>query len=56
MIVLYHIVLELKIGWMTDFSSMCSLPLPDAEQQALILVIDSFVKKAQVEKAVGKRK
>ena len=29
--------------------------LPDAEQQALILVIDSFVKKSQVEKVVGKR-
>lgn len=28
--------------------------LPDAEQQALILVIDSFVKKSLVEKAVGK--
>jgi transcriptional regulator with XRE-family HTH domain len=28
--------------------------LPDQEQQALILVIDSFVKKAIVEKAVGK--
>lgn len=29
--------------------------LPDQEQQALILVIDSFVKKAMVEKAMGKR-
>jgi hypothetical protein len=29
--------------------------LPDQEQQALILVIDSFVKKAIVEKAVGVR-
>ena len=29
--------------------------LPDQEQQALILVIDSFVKKAIVEKAVGMR-
>jgi transcriptional regulator with XRE-family HTH domain len=29
--------------------------LPDEEQQALILVIDSFVKKSQVEKVVGKR-
>lgn len=29
--------------------------LPDQEQQALILVIDSFVKKSMVEKAVGKR-
>ena len=29
--------------------------LPDAEQQALILVIDSLVKKAQMEKVVGKR-
>ena len=29
--------------------------LPDAEQQALILVIDSFVKKLQVEKVVAKR-
>lgn len=28
--------------------------LPDQEQQALILVIDSFVKKAMVEKAVGR--
>lgn len=28
--------------------------LPDQEQQALILVIDSFVKKSLVEKAVGK--
>ena len=28
--------------------------LPDQEQQALILVIDSFVKKAIVEKAVGR--
>jgi transcriptional regulator with XRE-family HTH domain len=28
--------------------------LPDEEQQALILVIDSFVKKSLVEKAVGK--
>lgn len=29
--------------------------LPDAEQQALILVIDGLVKKAQMEKVVGKR-
>jgi transcriptional regulator with XRE-family HTH domain len=29
--------------------------LPDEEQQALILVIDSFVKKSQVEKVVNKR-
>jgi transcriptional regulator with XRE-family HTH domain len=29
--------------------------LPDEEQQALILVIDSFVKKSQVEKVVSKR-
>ncbi len=29
--------------------------LPDEEQQALILVIDSFVKKSQVEKVVAKR-
>lgn len=29
--------------------------LPDEEQRALILVIDSFVKKALVEKAMGKR-
>ena len=29
--------------------------LPDEEQRALILVIDSFVKKSQVEKVVGKR-
>lgn len=29
--------------------------LPDAEQQALILVINSFVKKSQMEKVVGKR-
>ena len=29
--------------------------LPDEEQQALILVIDSFVKKTQVEKVVSKR-
>lgn len=28
--------------------------LPDQEQQALILVLDSFVKKAMVEKAVGR--
>lgn len=29
--------------------------LPDAEQQALILVIDGLVKKAQMERVVGKR-
>lgn len=29
--------------------------LPDAEQQALILVIDGLVKKSQMEKVVGKR-
>ena len=29
--------------------------LPEQEQQALILVIDSFVKKALVEKAVAQR-
>jgi transcriptional regulator with XRE-family HTH domain len=29
--------------------------LPDAEQQALILVIDGLVKKSQMEKIVGKR-
>ena len=29
--------------------------LPDEEQQALILVIDSFVKKTQVEKVISKR-
>lgn len=29
--------------------------LPDEEQQALILVINSFVKKSQVEKVIGKR-
>ena len=30
--------------------------LPDAEQQALILVIDSLVKKAQVQKVVNRRR
>ncbi|SOE73537.1 Helix-turn-helix [Burkholderia sp. OK233] len=30
--------------------------LPDAEQQALILVIDSFVRKAQVQKVVNRRR
>ncbi len=29
--------------------------LPDEDQRALILVIDSFVKKPLVEKAMGKR-
>ena len=29
--------------------------LPDASQQALVLVIDGMVKKAQMEKVVGKR-
>ncbi|HQW20990.1 MAG TPA: hypothetical protein PLI90_10020 [Rhodocyclaceae bacterium] len=29
--------------------------LPDAAQQALVLVIDGMVKKAQMEKVVGKR-
>lgn len=30
--------------------------LPDAEQQALILVIDGLIKKSQVERIVGKRR
>ena len=30
--------------------------LPDAEQQALILVIDSFVRKTQVQKVVNRRR
>jgi transcriptional regulator with XRE-family HTH domain len=30
--------------------------LPDAEQQALILVIDSFVKKTQVQRVVNRRR
>jgi hypothetical protein len=29
--------------------------LPDADQQALVLVIDGLVKKSQMEKVVGKR-
>jgi len=29
--------------------------LPDAAQQALVLVIDGMVKQAQMEKVVGKR-
>lgn len=28
--------------------------LPDADQQALILIIDSFIKKAQMSKVLGK--
>ncbi|MBK5091843.1 XRE family transcriptional regulator, partial [Burkholderia sp. R-69927] len=30
--------------------------LPDAEQQALILVIDSFVRKTQVQKVMNRRR